>query len=113
MSRHQNGRQNIIKIVSDATGELADGFHFLCLPQLRFELLALGDVTHVQHHTRYVRVVKTVLADNFEVAPGSVQSVEPKFVRDSQFRVFESPFESAHRAGKILWMYKCKGVAAG
>ena len=32
-----NDGQNIVKIMRDPAGELADGFHFLRLPQLIFQ----------------------------------------------------------------------------
>ncbi len=40
----QNHHQKIVEIVSDASGETADGFHLLRLAQLLFEGAALGDV---------------------------------------------------------------------
>ncbi len=35
-------RQQVVEVVRDTTGELADGFHLLRLPQLRLEAGALG-----------------------------------------------------------------------
>ena len=37
-------RQDVIEIVRHTGGQLANGFHFLRLPQLEFELLGGGDV---------------------------------------------------------------------
>ena len=37
-------REQVVEIVGDTSGELADGLHFLRLPELGFGLLALGDV---------------------------------------------------------------------
>ena len=37
-------RQHVVEVVGDAARELADGFHLLRLPQLRFELPLAGDV---------------------------------------------------------------------
>ncbi len=52
-------RQQIVEVVRDATGERADGFHLLCLAQLRLEdgalflgKLALADVQHHGHVLR-------------------------------------------------------------
>ena len=39
-----HGGQNIVEIMGDAAGELADGFHLLRLAKLGFQLPALGDV---------------------------------------------------------------------
>src|ERR1700691_2554787 len=36
--------QEVVEVVGDATGEAADGIHFLCLAKLLFELTAVGDV---------------------------------------------------------------------
>ena len=47
--------EDVVEIVGDAAGELADGFHFLGLAQLLFQaflrqgrLLAFGNIAHVQ-----------------------------------------------------------------
>ena len=36
--------EQVIEIMRDAAGKVADGLHLLRLPQLVFELLLLGDV---------------------------------------------------------------------
>ena len=33
-----NRKENIVEIVGDSAGQIADGFHLLGLPKLRFEL---------------------------------------------------------------------------
>ena len=40
----QDGRENIVKVVRNTTGQGANGFHLLRLTQLHFEPFALGDV---------------------------------------------------------------------
>ena len=40
----QDRRQHVVEVVSDAAGQLADGFHALGLRQLGFGMLAIGDV---------------------------------------------------------------------
>ena len=50
-------REQIVEIVSDAAGQIADRFHLLRLPKLIVELLALGHVLdhaqHVQHFRHF------------------------------------------------------------
>ena len=41
--------QQIVEIMRDAAGQLADRLHFLGLPQLLFHRLALGDVARCRH----------------------------------------------------------------
>jgi hypothetical protein len=41
---HHDGGENVVEIVGDAAGELADGLQLLHLAELRFQLPALGDV---------------------------------------------------------------------
>ena len=43
-------RQDVVEVVGDAAGKLADGFHFLRLPQLGLELTLAGDVTADPEH---------------------------------------------------------------
>ena len=40
-----NGGQQVVEIVGNAAGELSQHFHFLCLPQLRLDHAALGQIT--------------------------------------------------------------------
>lgn len=40
---HDDG-EKIIEIVSDAAGEIADGFHLVCLAEASFHALGFGDV---------------------------------------------------------------------
>ena len=40
----ENRRQDVVEVVGHAAGQGAEGVHLLRLPQLLFELLALGDV---------------------------------------------------------------------
>ena len=47
---HQHHRQDVVEVVGDAAGELADRLHLLGLAQLRFEGDALGDVGGVGVH---------------------------------------------------------------
>ena len=39
-----DGHQQVVEIVGDAAGELANGIHLLCLAQLQFQALAFGQV---------------------------------------------------------------------
>ena len=41
--------QQVVEVVGDAAGELADGLHLLGLRQLQLELLLLGDVHQIGH----------------------------------------------------------------
>ena len=41
---HHDDGENVVEVVGNAAGQLADGFHFLRLAQLGFELSLLGDV---------------------------------------------------------------------
>ena len=42
--------QDVVEVVGDAAGELADGFHFLRVPQLRLELALSGNVAADAEH---------------------------------------------------------------
>ncbi len=42
--RPHNDRQHVVEVVRDAAGELSDGFHFLRMAQLVFDLLTFGDL---------------------------------------------------------------------
>ena len=39
-----NDGQEIVEVVRNATGQLSNGFHFLRLAELLFQLLTLGDI---------------------------------------------------------------------
>ena len=45
--------QQVVEIMRDAAGELADRLHLLRLRELHFEVLLLGDVDEMQHQPRY------------------------------------------------------------
>ena len=56
----ENGRQQIVEVVSDTTCQLADGFHLLCLPELSLQLPLLG---HVPENAEYAHNASLVVLD--------------------------------------------------
>ena len=43
---HHQDRQNIVEIMGDPAGKLADGFHLGCLQQLVFDAAAMGNIAN-------------------------------------------------------------------
>ena len=54
-----DGRQEVVEVVGDAAGELADGLHLLGLAELLLEDLLLADVSHVDEEVE--RAARRVL----------------------------------------------------
>ena len=74
-----DGRQDIVEIMGHASGQDADGFHFLRLAQLFFQFLALGNVAHHGQQkdrpaTRLIRVRLTSASK-----AGAVDAAMPPF----------------------------------
>ena len=68
--------QQVVEVVRDAAGELADRLHLLRLPQLLLELAPLGDVARVDDDGADRRIVQTVDADALHDPPVAVRVLE-------------------------------------
>ena len=68
----KNGREHVVEVVCHAAREPTDGFHFLSLPQLRFQAMAFGDIAVVEHDGSHRRVVQPVGDRPFALVPGVV-----------------------------------------
>src|SRR5918997_4443903 len=53
-------------------GQIGQGVVERLVPELLFELFALGDITGTDHYSPDVRVVKELADRVFEIAPGAV-----------------------------------------
>jgi hypothetical protein len=68
----EDAGEEVVEVVGDAAGELADGFHHLGLPQMLLGRELIGDVAAVDEDAADGREVAQIPADDLEVAPGSV-----------------------------------------
>ena len=75
----ENRRQQVVEVVRDAAGELADRLHLLRLAQLLFELAALGDVARVDDDGADRRIAEAIDADAFHDPPVAVGVLEAHF----------------------------------
>ena len=65
--------EQVVEVVRDARGELADGLHLLRLPELVLEMQPLGDVLRHEQNVRLARdrerLERDERAAQFAVAP--------------------------------------------
>ena len=85
----ENRGQQVVEVVRDAAGELADRLHLLRLAQLLFEPAPLGDVARVDDDAADRRIVEAVDADAFHDSPRAVRVMEPHLCDDRRARVAE------------------------
>lgn len=52
--------QQIVEIVRDTTGELADRLHLLRLRKLSFKIFLFGDVDQIKHEARRIGIVADI-----------------------------------------------------
>ncbi len=52
-----DGRQQVIEVVGDATGELPDGVHLLGLSKTKLQIFLLGDVEQIDNRGRFAGTV--------------------------------------------------------
>jgi len=102
-----NGRENVVKIMRDPAGQRADSFHFLCLPKLLRELLALDeeadlDPEGTQHRNRFCfRFARLLSKEESEYA----QNLAADFNREA-----DPPMQSGASgfdASESAWIVRC------
>ena len=64
--------QDVVEVVGDAAGELADGFHLLRVAELRLELALTGDVAADAEDRRDLAVADRAAARRACAASGAV-----------------------------------------
>ena len=69
---HLNDRENVVEVVRHAAGQMADGFHFLGLTKLLFQLPVLGDVARIDDDESFARLVRDAFADGLHDVPRAV-----------------------------------------
>ena len=101
----QDGRQDIIEIVGDPTGQRADGFHLLRLTQLGFEQVALGDVAGNALHFEWVPGLGGKAGADFQSHPFAALGHHGQFVGG---RGGSGPVAGQHltRQGAMLWRHQ-------
>ena len=101
----RNNEQQVIKVMGHTAGQLADGFHFLSLPQLCFQLFLGRNVTRVDHDQAFAGFVgRNSVADGLQHQPTAVAVTETVFNRSPRGRVGPGALVGGPGAGEILRM---------
>jgi hypothetical protein len=105
-------RQDVVEVMRNARRQLANGLELLHLPQLRLQVLPLGEVAHGDDDARPTGVARLQLAQRFARAPCAVSVPMAQDLPHGRTGCFDQPAQQGLRPRNILRVDSLEGTRA-